>query len=299
MMRYLEIWSNGKASLSCCITQSAEGWLVILKWRIFLRLWSIIKNTNKILKLIVGTMKKSIAEITSRWFFRKVIHDCCFFLSGCSERYFLKYLDTLASDTSLNPSINNSEKILGAPQRFSPAIRKIKLRISFVIRLRPGFLFLVDIWVQCFLNRRFCQSIIVSGLTIIKQLVHLFLECFKAIQKKRSIFFILGFVFDRWNVVNCWRRVRFSKISSLFDIASFCNPKIRRWIEYYGIFYRSALCRIFREFNRALFHWANQKYKKIKGSKRKFFKWLKNFAKVYPNLFEHWKIKGVGVSTVQ
>ena len=98
--------------------------------------------------------------------------------------------------------------------------------------------------------------------------------------------------------IKSWKIYKRSDLS-IFDIASFCNPKIRGWIEYYGKFYRSALCRIFREFNMALFHWANQKYKKIKGSKRKFFKWLKNFAKVYPNLFEHWKIKGVGVSTVQ
>ena len=78
-MRYFGAWSNGKASRSCWITQSAQGWLVTLKWVIFLRLRSIMKNTNRMLKLTVGTIKKSIAEITSRWFLKNVIHDCCFF----------------------------------------------------------------------------------------------------------------------------------------------------------------------------------------------------------------------------
>ena len=64
--------------------------------------------------------------------------------------------------------------------------------------------------------------------------------------------------------IKSWKIYKRSDLS-IFDIASFCNPKIRGWIEYYGKFYRSALCRIFREFNMALFHWANQKYKKIKG----------------------------------
>ena len=86
---------------------------------------------------------------------------------------------------------------------------------------------------------------------------------------------------------------------SIFEIASFCNPKIRGWIGYYGKFYPSAFYNIFKQFNTSLFRWANRKYKKIKGDKRKFFKWLKNFAIIHSNLFEHWKLRGVWVSTVQ
>lgn len=100
------------------------------------------------------------------------------------------------------------------------------------------------------------------------------------------------------NEIKSWKIYKRSDLS-IFDMASFCNPKIRGWIQYYGKFYRSSLYRIFREFNMTLFHWGSQKYKKIRGSKRRFFKWLKNFAEVYPNLFELWKLKGVRVSTVQ
>ena len=100
------------------------------------------------------------------------------------------------------------------------------------------------------------------------------------------------------NEIKSWKIYKRSDLS-IFDISNFCNPKIRGWIGYYSKFYPSALFGIFKQFNMTLFRWASQKYKKIKGSKRRFFKWLKNLATIYPNLFEHWKIKGVGISTVQ
>lgn len=100
------------------------------------------------------------------------------------------------------------------------------------------------------------------------------------------------------NEIKSWKINKRSDLS-IFEIANFCNPKIRGWIGYYGKFYQSALCRIFKQFNMSLFYWGNRKYKKIRGSKRKFFNWLRNFAKSYPYLFEHWKIRGVGVEAVR
>jgi RNA-directed DNA polymerase len=99
-------------------------------------------------------------------------------------------------------------------------------------------------------------------------------------------------------VVRSWKIHKRSDLS-IFDIAGFCNSKFRGWIGYYGKFYRSALYNIFKQFNTTLFNWADRKYKKLKGNKKKFFRWLKNFARIYPNLFEHWKMQGVQVSTVQ
>ena len=95
-----------------------------------------------------------------------------------------------------------------------------------------------------------------------------------------------------------WRVHRRSDLS-IFEISLFFNSKIRGWIGYYSKFYQSALYNTFKQFNMILFHWANRKYKKLKGSKKKFFRWLKNLSTIYPCLFEHWKFRGVGVTTVQ
>ncbi len=95
-----------------------------------------------------------------------------------------------------------------------------------------------------------------------------------------------------------WKVYKRSDLS-IFDIAAFCNPKIRGWIGYYGKFYRSELYQIFMQFNKSLFQWACRKYKKLRGNKRKGFQWLKNLARTHPNLFEHWKWDGVWVSTIQ
>ncbi len=35
----------------------------------------------------------------------------------------------------------------------------------------------------------------------------------------------------------------------------------------------------------------SRKHKKIKGSKEKFFGWLKSFARAHPNLFARWELK--------
>jgi RNA-directed DNA polymerase len=98
--------------------------------------------------------------------------------------------------------------------------------------------------------------------------------------------------------IKSWKVYKRSDLS-IFDISKFCNPKIRGWIGYYGKFYQSELYMIFKQFNTSLFHWASRKYKKLKGSKEKFFRWLKNFAGLYPDLFRHWRLRGVWVSTVQ
>ncbi len=123
-MKYYRIWSKGKASLSCWMTHWAEVWLVTLKCMNILLLWSIMKKTNKMLKLIVGTMKKSIADMTLWWFLRKVIQDSCFFLPGFLDLKVLKYRETVTSETSLKSSINNSEYTWRSPSDFHLCKRK-------------------------------------------------------------------------------------------------------------------------------------------------------------------------------
>ena len=61
----------GKASRSCCGIQALAGCLGALKWRTRLRLSSITKKQYETQEVAVGTVKKSIVAIDSRWFFKK------------------------------------------------------------------------------------------------------------------------------------------------------------------------------------------------------------------------------------
>jgi len=86
-----------------------------------------------------------------------------------------------------------------------------------------------------------------------------------------------------------WRlRTRTDK--NLDDLANMFNPKLRGWISYYGSFYRSALCPVFRPLDRALAKWARRKFKRLRGHKRRAMKWLEGIARRQPTLFAHWPL---------
>lgn len=77
---------------------------------------------------------------------------------------------------------------------------------------------------------------------------------------------------------------------SLEDLSAIFSPVIRRWINYYGSFYKSALIRAMRYLNRGLIRWAMRKYKGFKRHQRKAEHWLGRIAKRQPWLFPHWQI---------
>jgi len=90
---------------------------------------------------------------------------------------------------------------------------------------------------------------------------------------------------------NGWRlRTRTDK--DLRDLANMFNPELRGWIQYYGSFYRSALCVVFRPVDRALTKWAMRKYKRFRGHQRRARKWLEAIARREPELFTHWPLYG-------
>src|SRR5467141_3763803 len=62
------------ASRSCCTIQRASGFRVTLKCRILRRSWPMTKKQYRTPKVSVGTVKKSIAAIASRWLLRNVSH---------------------------------------------------------------------------------------------------------------------------------------------------------------------------------------------------------------------------------
>lgn len=77
------------------------------------------------------------------------------------------------------------------------------------------------------------------------------------------------------------------------DLARMWNPVIRGWIQYYGRFYKSALIPVFRHLNRTLARWANRKFKRLRGHRRRAEHWLGGVARREPRLFAHWAMLGL------
>src|SRR6266568_961840 len=63
--------SNGKASRSCCATHAAVGNAVTAQRTTSRRPWRTTRNTCRTRNSAVGTEKKSMAAIPSRWFRKK------------------------------------------------------------------------------------------------------------------------------------------------------------------------------------------------------------------------------------
>lgn len=78
--------------------------------------------------------------------------------------------------------------------------------------------------------------------------------------------------------------------SELEDLATWMNPIVRGWINYYGKYQKSTLHSVMLMINRALTLWARRKYRKMKHKKRQSIKWLHNYAKWNPTLFAHWEM---------
>jgi RNA-directed DNA polymerase len=74
------------------------------------------------------------------------------------------------------------------------------------------------------------------------------------------------------------------------DLGRMFYPIITGWINYYGKYYKSALCPIFEHLNRLLVWWAMKKHRKFKGHQRNATHWLGKIAKREPHLFPHWKL---------
>lgn len=81
---------------------------------------------------------------------------------------------------------------------------------------------------------------------------------------------------------------------SLEEIAAYCNPVLRGWMQYYGKYSPSSLEPVWTQFNAVLVKWCMRKYKKINGKTRSA-KMLESIQQKQPALFPHWRI-GIGKS---
>jgi group II intron reverse transcriptase/maturase len=74
---------------------------------------------------------------------------------------------------------------------------------------------------------------------------------------------------------------------TLTDIAKKINPIVRGWIQYYGAFYRSALCPLLARINAYLLRWIRKKYKRLRSYTKAKAAWRRTTSQ-YPRLFAHW-----------
>jgi RNA-directed DNA polymerase len=77
---------------------------------------------------------------------------------------------------------------------------------------------------------------------------------------------------------------------TLADLANFCNPQLRGWINYYGRFYKSALHRAFWCLDDRLVKWAQRKYKRLRTKDAKGWEWFRKVRQSSPNLFVRWRL---------
>jgi group II intron reverse transcriptase/maturase len=89
-----------------------------------------------------------------------------------------------------------------------------------------------------------------------------------------------------------WKDLKFHKQSEIViqDIADKLRLQTIGIARYYGYFKVWSLQRLFRNLENRLAKWVRNKYKSIKGSYSKAYKWLKPIRISYPTLFYHWQL---------
>jgi len=90
-------------------------------------------------------------------------------------------------------------------------------------------------------------------------------------------------------VIRSWRLGRRTDLS-FKELATKINRVVTGWISYYGRFYKSELINFLgQRINPHLVRWACQKYKHLRGHKRRARVQLANIARQYPGIFAHWR----------
>ena len=87
-----------------------------------------------------------------------------------------------------------------------------------------------------------------------------------------------------------WRLQR-RTTSTLEDLAGDVNPVLRGWLNYFTVFYPSAVIPIGRRMDRHLMRWARRKYKRLERSEKRTRAWLTGVRKRSPGLFAHWELR--------
>src|ERR1039457_1509510 len=190
------------------MTQALLGCLVTLNCITRLRSCAMTKKQYSTPKVNVGTVKKSIAAIASRWLHRNAAHR----LAGSGLLGALRIQRrTVRSETS-KPSIFNSPCIRGAPQvLFTATMRKMSSRNSLLTHFLPTRTRCLESHVQYNLNPARCQRITVSGWTRSKTRFHSDHTRRKRTQNNLSESLKRGFGCFRPKTASCCRSAKFSR----------------------------------------------------------------------------------------
>jgi group II intron reverse transcriptase/maturase len=87
-----------------------------------------------------------------------------------------------------------------------------------------------------------------------------------------------------------WRLHRRTN-STLDDLAHEVNPVLRGWLNYFTVFYPSAVNPIGERIDGHLMRWARRKYKRLEHSEQRAKAWLKGVRRRAPGLFAHWALR--------
>jgi RNA-directed DNA polymerase len=78
---------------------------------------------------------------------------------------------------------------------------------------------------------------------------------------------------------------------TLNDLAEEVNPALRGWLNYFTVFYPSAVIPLCTRIDRHLVRWARKKYERLERSDKRARSWLKGVGKRSPRLFAHWALR--------
>jgi RNA-directed DNA polymerase len=78
---------------------------------------------------------------------------------------------------------------------------------------------------------------------------------------------------------------------SLDSLAEEVNPVLRGWLNYFTVFYPSAVNPIGKRVDRHLMRWARRKYKRLERSEKRARDWLSGVRTQAPDLFAHWALR--------
>lgn len=102
-------------------------------------------------------------------------------------------------------------------------------------------------------------------------------DCAISLESKKKILAeIRAIGFHRWSV------------ATIEDIARLLNPKLRGWVNYYGMFGKKELNGIFHVLHKRLIKWALNRYKSLKRSVKRAYAYFKQLLRGNP-IFYHWK----------
>ncbi len=92
---------------------------------------------------------------------------------------------------------------------------------------------------------------------------------------------------DKWKTEGWHKKTD----QNIVQLSEKINIQRRGVLQYYGrISMKGVMLRLLRQLNCRLVKWAKNKYKSLKGSYTKAYKWLKKIKRDYPNLFYHWTV---------